>query len=62
VRARRKSLQKDIHFLGKALKVLHELHESGLIRAHALGGGTAATDYVEPTLTCDLDIFFIPTK
>lgn len=48
--------------MGKALKVLHELHESGLIRAHALGGGTAATDYVEPTLTCDLDIFFIPTK
>lgn len=45
----------------KALKVIHELHKSGLIRAYAIGGGIAATYYIEPILTYDLDIFFVPT-
>jgi len=47
--------------LDKALKVIRELHKSGLIRAYAIGGGIAATYYIEPILTYDLDIFFIPT-
>jgi hypothetical protein len=47
--------------LDKALKVIHELHKSGLFRAYAIGGGIAATYYIEPILTYDLDIFFIPT-
>jgi hypothetical protein len=32
------------------------------IRAYAIGGGIAATYYIEPILTYDLDIFFIPTE
>jgi hypothetical protein len=47
--------------LDKALRVIHELHKSGFIRAYAIGGGIAATYYIEPILTYDLDIFFIPT-
>jgi hypothetical protein len=44
-----------------ALKVIRELYKSGLVRAYAIGGGIAATYYIEPILTYDLDIFFIPT-
>lgn len=47
--------------MDKALKVIHELYESGVIKAYAIGGGIAATYYIEPILTFDLDIFFIPT-
>jgi hypothetical protein len=46
--------------LDKALKVIRELHKSGLILSYAIGGGIAATYYIEPILTYDLDIFFIP--
>ncbi|OGD40387.1 MAG: hypothetical protein A2V45_04660 [Candidatus Aminicenantes bacterium RBG_19FT_COMBO_58_17] len=46
--------------MDKALKVIRELQNSGLIRAYAIGGGIAATYYIEPILTYDLDIFFIP--
>jgi hypothetical protein len=46
--------------LEKALKVINDLKKSGLIRAYAIGGGIAATYYIEPILTYDLDIFFIP--
>jgi len=34
----------------------------GIIKAYAIGGGIAATYYIEPVLTYDLDIFFIPAK
>lgn len=44
----------------KALRIINELKRSGLIRAYAIGGGIAATYYIEPILTYDLDIFFIP--
>jgi len=47
--------------LDKALKVIREIHQSGLIRNYAIDGGIAATYYIEPVLTYDLDIFFIPT-
>jgi hypothetical protein len=46
--------------LEKALKVINELKRSGLIKAYAIGGGIAATYYIEPILTYDLDIFFLP--
>ncbi|MGB7297179.1 MAG: hypothetical protein WBC70_16480 [Candidatus Aminicenantales bacterium] len=48
--------------MDKALQVIRALHSSGLIRAYAIGGGIAATYYIEPILTYDLDIFFIPTS
>jgi len=34
----------------------------GIIKAYAIGGGIAATYYIEPVLTYDLDVFFIPAK
>ena len=32
------------------------------MKAYAIGGGIAATYYIEPVLTYDLDIFFIPAS
>jgi len=46
----------------KALKVIEEITRQGIIKAYAIGGGIAATYYIEPVLTYDLDIFFIPAK
>ena len=34
----------------------------GVIKAYAIGGGIAATYYIEPVLTYDLDVFFIPVE
>jgi len=48
--------------LEKALQVVNELQISGIVRAYAIGGGIAATYYIEPVLTYDLDIFFVPTE
>jgi len=46
----------------KALQVIEEMTRLGIIKAYAIGGGIAATYYIEPILTYDLDIFFIPVK
>jgi len=46
----------------KAIRVIEEITRRGIIRAYAIGGGIAATYYIEPVLTYDLDIFFIPAK
>jgi hypothetical protein len=46
----------------KALGVIEEMARLGVIKAYAIGGGIAATYYIEPILTYDLDIFFIPIK
>jgi hypothetical protein len=46
----------------KALQVIKEITRQGIIKAYAIGGGIAATYYIEPLLTYDLDIFFIPAK
>jgi hypothetical protein len=46
----------------KALRVIQEITRQGIIKAYAIGGGIAATYYIEPLLTYDLDIFFIPAK
>lgn len=46
----------------KALLVIEEMVRLGIIRAYAIGGGIAATYYIEPVLTYDLDVFFIPIR
>jgi hypothetical protein len=46
----------------KAIRIIEEIAQRGIIRAYAIGGGIAATYYIEPVLTYDLDIFFIPAK
>ncbi len=46
----------------KVLKVIKELKGKEVIRNYAIGGGIAVMYYVEPLLTYDLDIFFIPVK
>ena len=46
----------------KALRIINELVRLGLIKAYAIGGGIAATYYIEPILTYDLDVFFIPNR
>lgn len=48
--------------MDKALRVINEMTRLGIIRSYAIGGGVAATYYIEPVLTYDLDIFFIPAK
>jgi len=45
-----------------ALRVVNEIVRRGIIKAYAIGGGIAATYYIEPVLTYDLDVFFIPVK
>lgn len=46
----------------EALTAAKELEKAGIIKAFAIGGGIAATYYIEPLLTFDLDIFFIPVQ
>jgi hypothetical protein len=46
----------------KALQVIEGMTRLGIIKAYAIGGGIAATYYIEPILTYDLVIFFIPIK
>ena len=46
----------------KTLRAIEEMTRQGIIKAYAIGGGIAATYYIEPVLTYDLDIFFIPAK
>lgn len=46
----------------KALLVIEEMTRLGIIKSYAIGGGIAATYYIEPVLTYDLDVFFIPIK
>lgn len=46
----------------KTLQVIEEMTRLGIIKAYAIGGGIAATYYIEPVLTYDLDIFFIPPR
>lgn len=46
----------------KALLVIKEMTCLGIIKSYAIGGGIAATYYMEPILTYDLDIFFVPVK
>jgi hypothetical protein len=40
-----------------ALKVINEMQAAGVIGKYAIGGAVAATFYIEPTATYDIDIF-----
>ena len=42
------------------LRAANELISGGIIKDYALGGALAAIHYVEPFVTYDADIFFIP--
>jgi hypothetical protein len=46
----------------KALQVIKDMARQGVIKAYAIGGGIAATYFIEPVLTYDLDIFFLPAQ
>lgn len=46
----------------KAIRVINELKRRRLIRDYVIGGGIAVLYYVEPILTYDLDIFFVPKE
>ena len=41
----------------KTLAVINKLEQQGLIGRYAIGGAVAATRYIEPIQTYDLDIF-----
>lgn len=43
----------------KTLQVLNRLEADGVIERYAIGGAIAATFYVEPVSTFDLDVFFV---
>lgn len=43
----------------QAIQVLKQLVDEGVLLGYALGGGMAATFYIEPVLTYDLDIFVL---
>jgi hypothetical protein len=46
----------------KTLQVLNRMEADGVIQCYAIGGAIAATFYVEPVSTFDLDIFFTFTE
>jgi hypothetical protein len=43
----------------KTLAVINQLEQEGLIGRYAIGGAMAATRYIEPIQTYDLDIFVV---
>jgi hypothetical protein len=43
----------------RTLQVLNELEKQGVFSRYAIGGAMAATFYVEPFLTFDLDVFVL---
>lgn len=46
----------------RTLQVLNALEQDGLFERYAIGGAMAATFYVEPLLTFDLDVFVLLPK
>src|ERR1700728_2716066 len=40
-----------------ALRVINQMRDAGVIGKYAIGGAVAATFYIEPTATFDIDIF-----
>jgi len=46
----------------KTLKIIKELKEKKVLKDFSIGGGIAALYYIEPLLTYDLDILFIPIE
>lgn len=48
--------------MDKTLKIIKELESKKIIQDFSIGGGIAVLYYIEPLLTYDLDIFFIPAE
>jgi len=48
--------------MDKALLAIEEMTRLAIFKSYAIGGGIAATYYIEPVLTYDLDVFFIPLR
>jgi hypothetical protein len=48
--------------MDKAIKVINEMQSKGIVKKYAVGGAVAAIFYVEPILTYDLDVFFVPSE
>jgi len=46
----------------KTLKIIKELKEKKVFKDFSIAGGIAALYYIEPILTYDLDILFIPIQ
>jgi hypothetical protein len=46
----------------KAIKIINEMQALGIIKKYAVGDAVAAIFYIEPLLTYDLDIFFVPSE
>jgi hypothetical protein len=46
----------------KTLKIIKELKEKKVLKDFSIGGGIAVLYYIEPLLTYDLDILFIPIE
>ena len=46
----------------KALIVIKEMTRLGIIKSYAIGGGIAATYYIEPVLIYRLGVSFIPAS
>ena len=46
----------------KTLEIINKLQKERIIRKYAIGGGIASIVYIEPIITYDLDIFFVPIK
>jgi hypothetical protein len=46
----------------KVIKIINEMQALGIIKKYAVGGAVAAIFYIEPLLTYDLDIFFLPAE
>ena len=43
--------------LGKVIEALNSLKSDGVIEVYAIGGSVAATFYIEPVATVDVDVF-----
>jgi hypothetical protein len=48
--------------VGKALREINDLKNSGFIGSYVIGGGMAVLYYTEPFYTYDLDVIFFPSK
>lgn len=46
----------------RVIKVLNRMEKEGVIKKYCIGGGMATVFYIEPLLTYDIDIFFIPNE
>ena len=43
----------------KAIKVINQLRDEGIISRYAIGGAVGAVFYIEPTQTQDIDVFLL---